>query len=260
MFTQLLVRAFCLCFGCTVVALVLAFVSGCSADTFYLPLGDGGSFGDVQSDALISPDAVVGDGGNEATLLSDANDANDGFDGYVGPTYRRVFVTSGTYAPSFGGLAGADGICMSVASGASLGGKWAAWLSSLSVSASSRLEHSSVPYKLLDGTVIASDWSDLTSGSIQHPINRDEHGALVTNPGATYSSDLGVWTNTNGDGSSTQLSLFYTCNDWTNATSSYDFAGGSVVSDSSCADHQCWTIQGTADCSEVLALYCFEQP
>src|SRR5208337_2765818 len=178
-FSQLLGRAVCLCFGCAAVALVVAFASGCSTDTFLLPYDDGGFLGDTGADVQISDaDAAPStDAGGGDSL--DPADAGDGYDGYVGPMSRRVFISSGKWTANLGGASGADGLCQSAATAAGLGGKWMAWVSTSTSSPKTRFVHSSVPWQLLDGTVIANDWSDLTSGSLEHNIDRDENDVPV---------------------------------------------------------------------------------
>jgi tetrahydromethanopterin S-methyltransferase subunit B len=87
-----------------------------------------------------------------------------------------VFVSSQTYfGGGLGGLAGADATCQGLADGAGPKGTFKAWLSADGASPSTRFTRSSVPYVLPDGTtVVANDWADLTSGSLQHAINMTE--------------------------------------------------------------------------------------
>jgi hypothetical protein len=63
MFTQLFARALCICFGCTIVALVVALVSGCGIDTFETVYDSGP--GDAQFDGgadVSYPEGSVPDG------------------------------------------------------------------------------------------------------------------------------------------------------------------------------------------------------
>lgn len=172
--------------------------------------------------------------------------------------YKRVFVTKAQFNGNLGGLLGADQKCMAAANSANLGGTFKAWLSSSTVSASARLTHASVPYKLLNGTVVASNWADLTDGTVQNPINVDETGVKT---GTTY--NYAAWTATNASGNI--INPNNTCKNWT-SISYYDAARTGLVngnmfysflSNSSVY----WTDVGSdSKCSGGTArLYCFEQ-
>jgi len=164
---------------------------------------------------------------------------------------KRVFVSSTTTTGNMGGLTGADNICQARANAASLGGIWKAWLSSSTISAASRLTQSSAPYTLVDGTVIAANWADLTDGSISNPINRTEFGAITGN-GA-------VWTHTTAAGAAATTNAGQVCSDWTVSTS-----GNTLIH---CAGSP---FQTTGDwtagysgcsypCNSQFPLFCFEQ-
>ncbi len=161
--------------------------------------------------------------------------------------YRRVFVTSQNFGGIIGdgGLAGADARCQAAATGgAALGGSWKAWLSDSTTTAASRLGHATVPYKLINGTTIANNWTDLTDGSLVSKINIDEFGKEVP------SAD--VWTGTAGDG----LYAGSSCNNWTSRDSSVTGMIGNVSAVRSVA----WTRSGPGSaCSNSGKLYCFEQ-
>ncbi len=168
------------------------------------------------------------------------------------PTYARVFVTSTTYDGNLGGLAGADAKCQS--SAASLGGTWKAWLSDTTTSAASRLVHSSIPYKSVNGSVtFANDWNDLiTSKSgnyLAAPINVNELGQAVP---ATL-----PWTNTNPNGTANNslnpISDF-NCSDW---TAGLDYIQGWYGNTTSRDAY--WTNYGSDMCNMGRRLYCFEQ-
>ncbi len=121
---------------------------------------------------------------------------------------RTVFVTSASFNGNLGGLTGADDKCQAEAGGpASIvpSGTYLAWLSDGFDSPDIRFTKSSHPYILPDGTKIAEDFTDLTDGSIQHPINIDPTGKLV---GYEH-----FWTGTNPDGTASDYTL--TCDGWT---------------------------------------------
>src|SRR5690606_22090089 len=96
--------------------------------------------------------------------------------------YNRVFVTSATYTGNLGGLAGADAKCQELADAANLGGTYRAWLSVSGTPANSRLTHSTLPYGLVDGTLIANDWDHLVSNAMDlaAPITMTETGETKT--------------------------------------------------------------------------------
>jgi hypothetical protein len=154
---------------------------------------------------------------------------------------RRMFVTSSVRNANFGGLDGADALCASEASAASLDGEFKAWLSTMTSSVSDRLVHSSEPYVLVDGTRVANDWDDLVDGSILVPINMDASGQLRGGD---------VWTGTLPNG------LPYTqgdCAGFTNGTDGIGLCGSTASTTGP------WTASSTPDCSLGLALYCIEQ-
>lgn len=229
---------------------------GCSADCAVVEPGyscapEGGSCTSSCGDAVLAVGAEVCDDGN--TMAGDGCTAACTIEsGYTCPpagggctpiVARRVFVSSAAYTGALGGVAGADGQCQTLANAASLGGTWRAWLSDSSSSPSTRFAHASVPYVRIDGTMVATDWAGLTSGSLLASISVDEHGTVVA--GAE------VWTATITDGSSAGAG----CNDFTSGSSAAPFAyvGLSDRTDST------WTGVYLQFCDRVVRLYCFEQ-
>ena len=87
-----------------------------------------------------------------------------------------------------------DELCNAQASLGGLEGNFQAWLSTPVASPAIRSTHSTEPYVLVDGTIIANNWDDLTDGEINHLIN-------LSAGGAHFPNDY-VWTNTNDDGTS----------------------------------------------------------
>lgn len=174
--------------------------------------------------------------------------------------FQRVFVTSTKYNANLGGLSGADAICQERANTANLGGSWKAWLSDSVTSASSRLVHSTNPYKLLDGRVVANDWTDLTDGTIQNPIEITELGSRLTAPATCSWCGFGFpWTNTNNEGNPVNSNANRICNNFTSSAATGDttsfrqgYAFGTGPSQ--------WTVYAvTSDCPAANELYCFEQ-
>lgn len=167
------------------------------------------------------------------------------------PIVNRVFVTSTLYDGNLGGLAGADVKCQVSADGASLGGIWRAWLSDSKTSVASRLNHSNVQYQLLNGTVVANNWTDLTDGSINHAIDLSEYKSTV---------DAGnVWTNTTRAGEiNKDVSIQPAhCQNWTDSKQETRGSIGSTWSGST--DYH-WTESGFDYCiNQSKRLFCFEQ-
>jgi len=163
------------------------------------------------------------------------------------PTGYRVFVTSTTYNGNLGGLEGADAKCQERANAANLGGSWKAWLSDNTTSVSSRFFHSTVPYLLLDGTIVAQNWNDLTDGNLLTNITLTETRSYHGN----Y-----VWTGTHENGEIHNPGTSK-CLEWT--ALSNDSPSG-PAGHSGYTDYQ-WTWGSNWNCAtKILPLYCFEQP
>jgi hypothetical protein len=155
-------------------------------------------------------------------------------------------VTSAIIPANFGSALAADAQCRSIAQGL-LGGTWASWTSDSTSSAASRLEHADVPYVLVDGvTVVAANWTELTSGTLQHGIDMDEN--KVTQAGVE------VWTGTDTTGGFVSGE---TCSDWTTTVHSTTVTaevGISTRTDST------WTAVYLQFCDYTYQhLYCIEQ-
>lgn len=154
----------------------------------------------------------------------------------------KVFVTSTSYNGNLGGLSGADAKCTARATAAGLDGQYIAWLSDQIIIAKDRIPDAQ--YTLKDGTVIANNKTDLTDGSIQNKINKDEFGNSVTSlyalTGTTASGYRGV----------------HNCSSWTSSSSSDRANTGSFDYINSW-----WTDMGSmgyAYCNNAGRLYCFQ--
>jgi len=157
---------------------------------------------------------------------------------------RRVFVSSSAVTPDFGGALGADGKCQTFANLAGLGGAWKAWVSDTTTSPSLRFSMTNVPYRLLDGTVIASNWTTLVSGILLAGIDKDEF--------ASSKSGKEVWTATKPDGTLTADG----CAGFTSGSAS---ANSVAVGISGNTDAM-WTNAYVQFCDRTnVRLYCFEQ-
>jgi hypothetical protein len=171
------------------------------------------------------------------------------------PESRRIiFLTSVSYSAALGGLAGADAHCQALAAAAGLPGVFKAWLSDANTAARDRLTHADVPYQLVDGTVVASNWKQLASGlMLTNPISVTETGGgAPAQPGAVCYPT--VWTNTDPYGG---IQGAGDCTAWTNTS---DAGQGTLLGASGSTDPT-WTA-GCFDngaCSFVAPLYCLEQ-
>jgi len=163
----------------------------------------------------------------------------------------RVFVTSTTYDGNLGGLAGADAKCQARADAAALTGTFRAWLSDATGSPSTRFTRSAVaPYVLVDGTVIAGNYTALTSGSLEHPIDQTEtSGAPPIEPIFGHAA---VWSGTSDSG--TLQWNDHTCSNWTSS----DGAGKAILGNPIASTY--WSFAwGDSPCNRMQPLYCFEQ-
>ncbi len=209
-------------------------------------LGADGRFtpptGDAASNDGALTDAATNDAAADAT---DAADAGIGCQGAVDCT-RVVFVTSMSYTGNLGGIAGADSKCQALADASPnariKGHTFQAWVSTLTTTVSMRFTHGSQPYVLGDGTVIASDWADLTDGTLAHGIDRDELNQLDTNDDA--------WTATTSTGANYAGTG---CESWTNGS------GGSGIYGNVGGGGGGWSSSGPDPCQVPNVLYCFEK-
>ena len=136
--------------------------------------------------------------------------------GYPCPD-KLVFLTDGKFDGNLGGLAGADAKCASEAAANGKPGLFKAWLSTATVSASSRLVHSNLPYVRPDGVRVAMNWDDLTDGALLNPIQVTLSGRVIQ--GAFDA----VWTNTSTQGGSLGTA---DCQGWTGVSTIVNIVGG----------------------------------
>ncbi len=167
---------------------------------------------------------------------------------------KTVFVTSTESKGNLGGLAGADAECNARADAAGLSGHYKAWLSDSSASPSSRFVPSNCPYYRVDGVMVATDWDDLTDGTLAASIDLDENG--VSHARSGWGSSELVWTNTATDGTAIGTGTGATCDDWTLSNNTSGSKGG--ILDQSNSD---WSYSPifTAYCSDKKRLYCIQQ-
>ena len=161
--------------------------------------------------------------------------------------FKYAFVTNDTMTGNLGGLNGADSICQAKANTKSLPGTYKAWISDQATDASSRLSHSSLPYRNIDNSIVADNWTDLTNGGLSGPF-RTENGQVLPGGGSF------VWTNTQPNGNKIPSS---NCNNWTsNSNASSFYAGDAGVA---VYNQSFWTQAATRNCDIPARLYCLEQ-
>ena len=162
----------------------------------------------------------------------------------------RVFVTSSLYDGNFGGVSGADYDCAQSASAAGLSGNWLAWMSDSYTSAPSHIYAAPNGYVRLDGTVVASSFDALTSGSLLNPIDLTELKAPPTD------GNTEVWTGidlTGAMGSGYCTDRYG--NDW---SSGYSGASTPLVGHLDASDST-WTAAYLQYCNRTnVRVYCFE--
>jgi hypothetical protein len=163
---------------------------------------------------------------------------------------KRVFVSANSPVPSgnLGSVAAMDAYCQSLANANRLGGTWKVWLSESDpmTAPSVRFTHATVPYRLLDGNVVANNWTSLTSGTLAHAINVTEDGLPVE------SGSLEVWTGTTAAGTYSGNA----CANWTNATANLPNADVGVTNQTGAG----WTKVYLQFCNRTtIHVYCFEQ-
>lgn len=161
---------------------------------------------------------------------------------------RLAFVTRELYTGAVGSLAGADDLCAAEAAAAGLGGSaWLAWLGSVAGSPSERFDDAFAGwYKLPSGEFLARGWTDLSDGTLRHPLDVGPDGQnLAGEP--RY-----AWSNVDAAGDPLDAT---DCSGWTSADpalrgriGTLDAAGSDWTSDA-----------GLIACDTPLRLYCFQR-
>ena len=157
--------------------------------------------------------------------------------------HNVIFTTSKDYTlDAIGGLAGADGICASLATAAGLAGRYIAWLSTTTVNAIDRIG-SARGWVRPDGLPVVDM---INAAPIYYPPALDETGARIVAPGQSPGS-FQVYTGTNSAGMLNQG----TCGDWTDPGSS-DLATFGFPTYTTSA----WTDHSRTTCVRTNRLYC----
>jgi len=174
---------------------------------------------------------------------------------------RFVFVTSvpfiGDFKPgqenpeALSGLALADFRCQDLAVKAGLPGNYKAWLSTVDASPLTRFDTGFTGLfrlKSEGAPVVAMGWQGLVSGTLLHPIDAVETGAMVQDP-------KNVWTNTLPDGTKASDQ---DCAGWTKLTDMMNKPLTTTIGSSSAADASWTNFGGGQFCSDARRLYCFQ--
>ena len=214
---------------------------------------DGGS-GSADTGADGAPSDGAGDGAEGAAGSSAGDGSTDSsVDCGVVSDDKRIFVSSALYTGNLGGLTGADSKCQTLADAAGLCGKFKAWLSDPTGDAVDRLTHATGNYVLVSGQIVASGWSGLTSGTLQHAINVTEKNGAAPNGTVRCGAnpDVPVWTGSVVAG--TTIVMNGSCDNWTGS-------GGGIFGNGD-ATNSAWTAmcQLLSVCASTAALYCVEQ-
>ncbi len=190
--------------------------SGSTSSAATLPGSSSGSSGPgVDSDSSETgtlPDGTTGSTstGEVAPAGTDSSTGGDDDDSSTGETTgstgvvdtsRVAFLLPYMGAPmAYEGLEGADQHCQTSAEAAGLEGTFMAWLSAGSTAqVVDRFSVEGGPFVLVDGTHVATDWADLTDGSLAAPILVDASGVVYDAGGVP---ERYVITHTAADGTS----------------------------------------------------------
>jgi hypothetical protein len=206
------------------------------------PLGPKGDTGDTRDVDICTLYNSIGN-------LSLPSYCNDMCDGETHPWCSKIiFVTPPDYTGNLGGVAGADAICQGIADSAGLTGTFLAWIadSTEASSPAQRFIHNEGPYILVDGTVIANNWTDLTDGLLRSPIDLDSLGNLVEGLPE-------VWTNVTWDAKTAYPWKTHNCYDWSSKLRAVrgNFGDRDMTNSE-------WTQLWFRPCFRKLSLYCVQ--
>jgi hypothetical protein len=124
-----------------------------------------------------------------------------------------------------------------------------AWISDSTSSPGARFSTSTVGYYLLDGTLLAPNWADLTASGLLHAIDVSETGASLASASADASK---TWTGTLLTG----LLGTASCSDFGSGAATETGEVGHCTGTGTSN----WTSAYTAEgCNVQNHLYCFEQ-
>ena len=205
--------------------------------------------------------AMCGDGFVEAGVEGCDDGNGEDLDGCSNAcaTPRWVFVTSDTgFNGNLGGIAGADAYCQGLASAASLGGTYKAWLTDSDPTSAPAMRFGSEGfagwYRLNTNppTGVAEGWADLVGGNRDVPGNYLQNGITINEQGVDVGNGS-TWTNTRADGMQQSSDLH--CKNW---TESDDLLKGTIGRVKAGVLDKTWTDYDAAACSFGVRLYCFQ--
>ncbi len=191
------------------------------------------------------------------------------------PTSKTIFWTNDKYDGNLGGLPGADDKCQSAANTAGVTGRFQAWIGSGNVrSTSSRPSFAKydLPYKNVDGTLVAESFNDFLDGEFSGVI-KSETSALGFFIGQNYwsglrdngyyygfvggfpdfSSDISMSSCDGWRSDSDVDSCFFVINPTYPCPGTFGNSAGGVI------EQLNWSNQGTQTCNTLASLLCFEQ-
>jgi hypothetical protein len=154
-----------------------------------------------------------------------------------------------------GGLDGADAKCQARAVAAGLAGTFRAWLSDPTGSPSTRFTQNGGPYELVDGTIVANNWTALLTNPHAHALDETEFGGSAP-AGTAQCAGPAAWTNTNDDGTLGDPSQ--SCDDWSDPTDQDGSSWGNPES----VLYFTTSCDGAWDptaCASKASLYCIQQ-
>jgi hypothetical protein len=164
---------------------------------------------------------------------------------------KRVFLTANDYTSDMGGVAAANAICQSEADAANLGGTWKAWISDSLGATPQTSFFRAGRYELLDGTMVAYGWDDLTNPNTRllAPID--------LTPLLSHRPPVWVWTGTTIGGQEfTDFGQQPSCNNWTLISDDLiTQSNSSLTTEGWTSSPDSWGMY----CNEERPLYCFEQ-
>jgi hypothetical protein len=223
--------------------------------------------GEAPRDSATPEDGPSHDGGSPVDVADDTPEStpDTGTDAGCHPiavavTGKLVFITAMATTADFGGLAGADMICQMTAEAAGIDGsayKFKAWLSDdpSGGSVQGRFTKPATAYKLANGTIFASSWDALTSGTGPLvPLNLTVDCQPVSGPTVTCGVNThAVWTDTDTTGA--LVSATDNCTEWRSAAA----CGAGAYAGSADDIGPTWSKSCLANCPDEAHLYCFEQ-
>ena len=165
---------------------------------------------------------------------------------------NTVFITSTLYAGNMGSVAAANADCAARATAAGLSGTYLAWIAVTTGTddPATTFTQSTFPYQQVTGTVIASNWAGLTSGTLTNALQKNEYGSFVA-------GGIKVWTNvaTNGTAVVSGNQSTANCSAWTSNGVSphlgyYGITGSTTAT---------WTDSTSIGCNNTNRLICVQQ-